>query len=171
MNKLFLILAVVFAFASCQSKKSESKENSKTENNNSATVAEKPIKEKEEKHSIPFTIAQNYFVKNDVDKLKYPKLKSEEEFDKIFGSATTMGKEGKPTKIDFDKQFVIAVVLPETKYSTTIEPVSLKKKDVDELVFTYKVDTGEKQSYTIKPSLAIIVDKSHHGIVVVKEAK
>ena len=34
--------------------------------------------------------------------------------------ATTKGKDGKPTAIDFTKQFVLAIVLPETDFATEI---------------------------------------------------
>jgi len=60
---------------------------------------------------------------------------------------------------------------PGTEYSTTINPVSLQKNDKGEIILTYKIKKGNKQTYTIKPSLAIIVDKTNNGQVVLKEQK
>ena len=71
---------------------------------------------------MPFEVARNYFFKNgrsseshpslledgrvtDEGKAndqvipEYPKITTEEEFSKLFGMATTMGKDGKPTAI------------------------------------------------------------------------
>ena len=48
-------------------------------------------------------------IKNDQVIPEYPKITTEEEFNKLFGMATIMGKDGKPTAIDFTKQFVLGV--------------------------------------------------------------
>ena len=119
---------------------------------------------------VAYTIAKNYFIKNTVDKLGSPKIETAADFEANFGMATTMGADGMPTFIDFAKQFVIAVVLPSTDFPTKIEAISLEKNGANELIFSYKVETGkEKQSYTMRPMLAIIVDKSASGKVVLKQ--
>ena len=41
--------------------------------------------------------------------------------------ATTMIKDGKPTVIDFNKQCVIALILPGTYLMTCVESVGLQK--------------------------------------------
>lgn len=118
---------------------------------------------------IPYTPIERYFVKNTVKSIENPKITTPEAFDNVFGAAAVMGEGGKPTVIDFSKQYVIAVVLPETEYATTLSPVSLQKNENGEVQFTYKVEKGEKQTYTQRPCLVILVDKAQEGNVVLKE--
>ncbi|MGE5365153.1 MAG: hypothetical protein ACM3SM_13570, partial [Bacteroidota bacterium] len=66
---------------------------------------------------------------------------------------------------------VIAVILPETDYTTTIEPVSLQKNGNGEITFTYKSIVGQKQTYTIRPNIAIIVDRTENGNIFLKGIK
>jgi hypothetical protein len=121
--------------------------------------------------NIAFVVAKNYFVNNTVKKLDNPKIETAEKFNEIFGMATTMAKDGKPTEIDFSKQYVIAVVLPETDLSTNINLISLLKNNKNEITLNYKSVVGEKQSFTTIPNFAIIVDKKENGNVTVKEIK
>ena len=74
--------------------------------------------------------------------------------------ATAMGKDGKPTAIDFSKQFVIAIILPITEIETEINPVKVEENG-DSLLYSYEVKTGEKQSYSIQPVSIIILDKKY----------
>jgi len=146
-------------FASCQSgEKSDSAETQNAEAASHAIVT----------GNIPFRKAERYFVKNTVSTIDNPKIETQEAFDAIFGAATTMGKDGKPTEIDFEKQYVIAVTLPETDFSVTIEPLSLTKNERKEVVLSYKLIIGDKQTYLTKPVLAVIVDKHNDGQVVLK---
>ncbi|MBO4316239.1 MAG: hypothetical protein J5867_09815, partial [Prevotella sp.] len=119
---------------------------------------------------VAFEVAKNYFFKNDQVIPEYPKITTEEEFNKLFGMATTMGKDGKPTAIDFTKQFVFAIVLPETDFSTEINPVKVEEKG-DSLLYTYEVKSGEKQSFSIQPVSIIILDKQYENkrVVLVNE--
>ena len=68
-------------------------------NNKPATAVENNI----QKGEVPFEVAKNYFFKNNQVIPEYPKIVSEEEFNKLFGMATTMGEDGKPTAIDFTR--------------------------------------------------------------------
>jgi PBP1b-binding outer membrane lipoprotein LpoB len=120
---------------------------------------------------ISYTVAKNYFVKNTVEELDNPKIETEEKFHEIFGMATTMGKDGMPTDIDFDHQYVIAVILPETDMQTDVFPLSLQKDENGEITLTYKTVIGEKQSYTTRPNFQIIVNKAENGVVKLKEEK
>jgi len=120
---------------------------------------------------IAFTVAKNYFVRNDAGKVHNPKIETAEEFRQIFGMAATMGKNGRPTTIDFTRQYVIAVLLPETNRTTTIDPVSLRKDAMGEIVLTYKIVVGQEQSYTIIPNLIIVVDRSATGNVTLRAIK
>lgn len=139
-------------FIACQSKKLEDKK---------PPIAD--IKTAAIQNAIPYTVAQNYFVKNTVDSITNPKIETEEAFKTYFGSATTMGKNGKPTAVDFTKEFAIATVLPITDVATTIVPISLKKGSDNSLVFQYKIELGYKQSYTSRPFLLVVVDKKFDG--------
>ena len=114
----------------------------------------------EESSEVAFEIAKNYFFKNDQQIPSSPKITTEEEFNKLFGMATVMGKDGKPTAIDFTKQFALAIVLPVTDTATEITPVKVEAKS-DSLFYTYEVKTGEKQTYSIQPVSIIILDKQY----------
>lgn len=118
---------------------------------------------------LSYELAKNYFVKNTFKKLDSVKIENLEKFNQVFGMATTMGKDGKPTEIDFAKKFVIAVIKPETNIATKITPVSLTKDTAGALTLTYKSLLGEKQSYTMVPFFALIVDKAESGSITLKE--
>jgi hypothetical protein len=119
--------------------------------------------------SLPFSVAKNYFFNNDQSIPSNPKIDSQALFDKYFGAAAFMGKDGEPTRIDFKKQFVIAVVMPVTSYETELSPVRLSS-DNDEMTFRYKVVKGKKQSYETQPLMLIVVDKRYEkGKVTIQE--
>ena len=118
---------------------------------------------------IPYTVAKRYFRNNQVKELPSPKITTKEDFDKLFGAAAVMGTNGMPTAIDFSKEYVIAISKPETYFSTTLNPVSLKKDGKGNIVFTYKMAKGERQSYSIIPCLLIIVDKKQEGKIRLNE--
>jgi hypothetical protein len=115
---------------------------------------------------IPYTIARNYFVLNDYKKgdLVDPKITSLATFNKYFGMATTMGEEGKPTDIDFSKQYVIPVIGELSDRYPEIEPVSLKQKD-GQIFVNYKITEGEKSTAIFCPLLLFIVDNKYEGEV------
>ena len=116
-------------------------------------------------NEIPFYEAKNYFVRNDIQNSVPVKFENEKDFKEYFGMAAVMGKDGMPTSIDFTKQYVIAVTLPETDTETDINLVRLKKDTNSDIILTYKVITGEKRSYTIVPLRLLIVDKKYDGTV------
>jgi len=118
--------------------------------------------------TVSYTEAKGYFVSNNLDSLPPSVITSEAELNKYFGMATVMGKNGKPTEIDFNKKYVIDVTLPVTDTATVMKPKSLKKAANGDLTFTYVIKRGEKQSYSVQPLLMIIVDKKHSGKVVLK---
>jgi hypothetical protein len=116
---------------------------------------------------VPFEVAKNYFFKSNLDILPAsPKITTEEMFNNLFGMATIMGKDGKPTPIDFSKQFVLAVVLPVTDSETEINPMKVEATS-DSLFYTYQVKVGEKQSFSIQPISIIILDKQYEDKEVV----
>jgi len=153
-----LVILVSLIFIACQNNSNSDKA---TDNKSSTTTSQKT--------DIPFTLAKNYFVKNTFEKLDNPKIETHEQFNEIFGMATTMAKDGKPTEIDFAKQYVIAVILPNTDSITSLAPISLQKDEKGTIILKYKKEVGEKQTFTIRPSFEIIVDKSENGNIELKE--
>ncbi len=166
MIKQFLTIATVTSLilTSCQNNKKNNIENKQNSN-------EIEVKKDLKMLDIPFVMTKNYFVKNDVENIDNPKIETTEKFNAIFGIATTIGKDGKPTEIDFSKQYIIAVIKPETNLSTTLEPRTLQRNEKGEIILTYKYVTGEKQSYSTRPNFAIIVDKSENGDILLNEIK
>ncbi len=151
MKKIWIpLLAISVLMTSCESQKSNS-ENS-TEQKESKKVAYNEVK--------------LHFLKNTVnpENLTTVKITSQEEFDSLFGVAAVMGSE-KPTKVDFTKSFVLAVYEPSTDLKTTIKPVSLVENS-SELVYTYSIKKGEKQSFTTTPSYVIVVDNQFDNLPV-----
>lgn len=108
---------------------------------------------------IPYTTLENYFVRNDVDCSKQQRLiiDNKADFEKYFGMAAHMG--GMPTEVNWNKQFVVALVLPETKRATSINPVAVKATDNNILVFSYQVKKGDRISHTMVPFTAVAIDK------------
>lgn len=105
--------------------------------------------------------AHNYFVRNDVTEPVQAKIGSLDEFERYFGMAAFMGKNGQPTPIDFETQFAIAVVLPETNHCTELHTESLTD-DGQKLIFTYRADVAtEENTWTQVPTLLIIVDRQY----------
>ena len=114
-----------------------------------------------QKKDVPYEVAHNYFVRNDVTEPVPAKIASQGEFEHYFGMAAFMGKNGQPTPIDFEKQFAIAIVLPGTNHSTELQAESLMA-DGSKLTFTYSVDVAsEENTWTQVPMLLIFVDRQH----------
>ncbi|MFY7652703.1 MAG: hypothetical protein ACOVQE_08355 [Chitinophagaceae bacterium] len=154
MKKLFLLACLSFIFFSHNAMAQKDK-------------AAKPVDKQGKKESnIPYTIAKNYFVKNTYvpGSLKNPKIESEAAFNDLFGAAAYMGADGKPTAIDFSKEYVIAVIPNATSNAFTLTPVSLQKKGVN-ILLSYSYKEGEKLTYSSQPSLLVVVDKKYAGTV------
>lgn len=110
--------------------------------------------------SISYIEGRNYFFLNGAKVPSNPLITSEDEFNSLFGAATTMGRDGQPTDIDFARQAVIAIVLPQTDRQTEIKLGRLVAYK-DTLTLNYKVVTGEKQTYTVRPMAFVVVDKKY----------
>jgi len=119
--------------------------------------------------SIPYKEAHNYFLRNDVKTLPNGQINSQAELESLFGMAAHMGKDGLPTAINFANEFAIAATVPATDLATEMSPRSLKRDGKGNLIFTYRLRQGEKQSYTTQPSLLIIVNRKYEGNVVVRQ--
>ena len=109
--------------------------------------------------STQYVTLNNYFVRNDVNCKKMQRLviDSKQEFDAYFGPAAIMGE--RPTDINWNEQFVIAVLLPETNKATMVTPLGVKQSPGN-VIFRYQVNRGRKTSYTLVPFTAIALNRS-----------
>ncbi|MBQ6310518.1 MAG: hypothetical protein IJK74_03100 [Bacteroidales bacterium] len=159
MKQIALSIAIIAAIAtmtllsSCKQNQQQQQE----EANPEAPMLGKPSE-------VNYTIAKNYFIKNGAELPATHKITDQETFNQIFGMATTMGENGKPTEIDFDKDFVIAVETGLVQKETELIPSYLINHYDGQLVFHYTVKQGTDISYTIRPVLAIIVDKEYENL-------
>jgi len=108
----------------------------------------------------------NYYVNNNLSNGTHKLvIHNQQEFESVFGEGAVMGRNGHPTRIDFSRQFVVAVILPETNRQTTIE-TALVRRLGDKLYFSYIIDEGHATSYTMRPYTAVIVDRMEPSDVV-----
>ncbi len=108
----------------------------------------------------------NYFINNHFpDGTHKLVIHNEQEFDNIFGKGAVMGRNGHVTGVNFDHQFVVAVILPETNRQTVIE-TALVNRINDQLYFSYIVEEGRATSYTMRPFTAVVVNRSEPSDVV-----
>ena len=111
---------------------------------------------------VQFTELKNYFYRSDAPKGdQLLKLTTQEDFNKYFGEAAYMGTDGEPTKIDFNEDFVIAKVFPESNKSPEISNISLEKDGRGELILGYEVKEKSTQSFTIRPTFQIAVSRKY----------
>ena len=159
-SKSLTLLILSLTLFSCQQQ--TSKEDTSSSTSNIASVDSQLT-------DIDYQIAKNYFVNNTVDSIPNPLIENQETFNSIFGMATVMGEEGKPTAIDFTKQCVIAVMFPETDIVTNIIPQKLSKNKEGKLIFSYAIDQGEKTTSTMVASCILIINKADRGEVILNE--
>ncbi len=114
---------------------------------------------------VPFTIAQNYAVRSNVEAVDQPVINTRAEFDSIFQTAAVEDENAKPTPIDWEKQFVIAVVLEGTNEYVEVEPTELVKTEQG-LILRYKQKNGDKVANTMRPCLILVVDKKYQTRIV-----
>jgi len=153
---IFVLVLISVLAVSCNTTSKEG--NTSTEIN---TTQEQKITSS--KTDVPYAIAERYFVKNDVvDKDLTLKITSKEDFDKYFGMAAVMGDDGKPTSIDFSMQYVLAVIDKKSDLQVTISPLSLTSLD-GRIILSYNITTGQKQTYTSRAVLLLIVDNGYSG--------
>lgn len=109
--------------------------------------------------SVPYTVLQNYYVRNDVDASRLQRLiiDNERDFNAYFGPAAVMG--GMPTDINWKTQFVIAVVLPETERTINVIPKDVKQSPGN-VIFEYALNKGHKTGYRQVPFSAVAVNRA-----------
>ena len=107
---------------------------------------------------IPHQVLENYFVRNTVDCSKLQRLifDNQQDFEAVFGPAALMGS--RPTAINWNTQYVAAIILPETNKPTMVTPISVKGNE-NAVIINYQVNQGRKSDYTIVPFTAIALDK------------
>lgn len=117
---------------------------------------------------IPYTLAANYFVRNDVpaDAVIGKRIDTQEEFNEYFGPAATM--DSQPTPIDFANKYVIAVIaLPNFREnSLQVRNLTFYRGIV---TLAYGQSAGELQSFSTRPTLIVVVDRIYDGEVLVVE--
>jgi hypothetical protein len=126
----------------------------------SCVTSQKSLKESK---PVAFVEARNYFHIGDETKPVILKITSKTEFERQFGEAAFMGKGGEPTHIDFNKSFVVAYIMPKTSLKTDLRPLSLSEVGKKELLLTYDLKQGSKQSYSTQPFFILIVNKRYEG--------
>lgn len=122
-------------------------------------AASNPLKQaKKGAKEVSFVALKNYYVRNNTDCSKPQQLifESKEKFESYFGPAAIMG--GAPTDINWEKQFVIAIVLPETNCPTTVTPMKVKESPGN-IIFYYQVNKGHKTSHTQVPFAAVAIQR------------
>ncbi|WP_370577673.1 hypothetical protein ABX014_22425 [Snodgrassella alvi] len=108
---------------------------------------------------VTYQLANNYFIKNNVTGLVPRHIRSSAEFTRYFGMAATMGKNGKPTPIDFAVQDVIVYDAGIVQKQLEITPLTLNHAQ-DKLILDVSIHSGARQSYQMHPFILLIVPKN-----------
>jgi hypothetical protein len=116
---------------------------------------------------IDFIEAKNYYLKNDyIEKeLDFVEINTQAELNKIFGAATTMGKEGTATKIDFNKYYAIAIIGSTNDDGNNLFVAGIYKSNdiVTVTVGVSPLEKGKKQTYSSRPFKILVIDKKYKG--------
>ena len=111
--------------------------------------------------SVAYTVLNNYYHNNNAPLPSSPLITTQKEFDEQFGTAAYMGKGGLPTKVNFKRQAVLAIVLPQTNKTTVIDSVSVKVTGANQLTLAYTVHEGAERGYTTQPMQLMAIDKKY----------
>ena len=110
---------------------------------------------------VPYVVAKGYFVRNDVRRIPNGKITDARLFKEIFGAAAVMGPDGLPTKIDFEKDYVIVVSENASHTKTEIFPSSLSQLSDGTLRLVCRIEKGEEQSFPSLPCLILVVSRQY----------
>lgn len=113
--------------------------------------------------TVRYTVLHNYFHNNDAPLPSSPLITTQQEFDAQFGMAAFMGKDGQPTRVNFKRQAVVAIVLPVTNRATDIDSVSIRVTGDRQLTLAYTVHEGLEQGYSTQPVQLMAIDKRYRG--------
>lgn len=114
-----------------------------------AAASAKPVK---------FTEVKRYFHNNDAPLPKNVLITTQADFDSQFSPAAVMGKDGQPTVLDFKRQAVLAIVLPETDKAAEIKDVKLVSTGKNQLQLSYTAEYGARHGYTTQPVYLMAID-------------
>ena len=109
---------------------------------------------------VDYVIADNYFPLRSVSVPTDTVILSNKKFFSMYGIAAHMGSDAIPYPINFDKEFVIVVQLPPASRNVEIEPLLLWESE-KYLEFTYHVNYGQPLTWTMNPTLILIVDQKY----------
>ena len=109
---------------------------------------------------IPFKTGNNYFAKKSATTDRQLLIiGTRNQCDSLLGAAAVMGRGGQPTDIDFSKQTIIGIVMPDTDQPTEITPTSLTQTSADTVTVAFSTTRHEPSSYTMRPFAMIVVQK------------
>lgn len=121
---------------------------------------------------VNYTEVRHYFHTNGTTLPYNPLITSQADFDKYFSPAAVMGKNGEPTKIDFRKQAVVAIVLSETDRAAEIKDLKIvdtgkgEYSGKNELHLRYTVNYGPRQSYVVEPMYLVAINAKYRDYTV-----
>lgn len=128
---------------------------------NKYTVAEKNVEDEviENSNSIAFKLGKDFFIKKnvDVELLKKSYIVNQNHFQSIFGF--DHAKNSVMIPIDFNKEFVIPIILDMTNVASKIEVEDVQVLN-NEILIKYTVNQLYKLSYLIQPNELIILEKN-----------
>ena len=110
--------------------------------------------------SVAYTVADHYFVRNDVKSYKNQVITSQQGFDALFGAAAVMGEGGLPTSIDFSRQAVVALMHAPVKSDLELKVSKLDMVNGKLCVHYAEVVNNASLSYSQTPLTMLVVDKS-----------
>ena len=113
--------------------------------------------------------ADHSFVKADADSIP-TKIVSAEEFRRYFGMAPVMGPNGKPTEIDFGRQFVVAYTVVPSDREIALKPKSVTRTNGIVSVVV-DIEQGQPLTYMMRPLLLLVLDRKYASDQVVVETE
>ena len=117
--------------------------------------------------AVPYRRLENHFYQGkNQGYLRADLVTNREAFEKAFHPAPLNGRNAVPP--DFTQDCLLSVVDKETDRQTTIAIVSVERLGT-ELIVTFKVTRGEKQTFTTIPQESIIVSKEGLRNVTIRE--
>lgn len=113
--------------------------------------------------TVEYSVLHHYYHNNNAPMPESPLITTREDFDSQFSMAAVTGEDGLPTPVNFRKQVVLAIVLPATEKSTTIDSVSVRQTAPGELTLAYTVHEGVDMGYSIQPIYLMSIDRSYRN--------
>lgn len=105
-----------------------------------------------------YRVAEGYFAAADSIPLV---IKSQAELERYLGMATTMDE--RPTEIDWDKEFVVAIARRETWQAESIKLMQLYAK-ADTLYLQYETPLQmDDRSFSVRPLLVLILPRAYEN--------